>query len=86
MVVNCLTVAVLSFLCALSDERSGLFLLVIFKSLGQYVHELFTVFMFHMYNIYNIYNIYTSPCQSRLGTTDYALLVVAKATTALLDT
>jgi hypothetical protein len=39
--------------------------------------------MFHMYGTYNIY---TGPCQSRLGTADYALQVVAKATAALLDT
>jgi hypothetical protein len=56
---------------------------VIFHSLGQYVDELFKVFMFNMYDIYNIY---TSPCQSMLGTADYALQVVAKPTTALLDT
>jgi hypothetical protein len=39
-----------------------------------------------MSHMYGIYNIYTSLCQSRLGTADYALQVVAKATTALLDT
>jgi hypothetical protein len=33
--------------------------------------------MFHMSNMCNIY---TSPCQSRLGRADYALLIVAKAT------
>jgi hypothetical protein len=39
-----------------------------------------------MSHMLDIYNIYTSPCQSRLGTADHALQVVAKATTALLDT
>jgi hypothetical protein len=39
-----------------------------------------------MSHMLDIYNIYTTPCQSRLGTADYALQVVAKATTALLDT
>jgi hypothetical protein len=83
IVINCLTVAVLS--CrgpSLTGGRVCL-LSVIVQRLGQHVHELFTVFMSHMLDIYTIY---TSPCQSRLGTADHALQVVPKATTALLDT
>jgi hypothetical protein len=71
--VNSLTVTVLSYSGALSDERSKVFV-------NMYIYIYLTFSMFHMYSIYNIY---TSPCQSRLGTADYALQDVATATTAL---
>jgi hypothetical protein len=73
--VNCLTVTVLSYSGALSDERSGLsFVSHSLKSLSICTWN----FTFYVFNMRNICNVYTSPCQCRLGTADYALLIVDK--------
>jgi hypothetical protein len=73
---------VLSYSGALSDERSGLSFVIVY-SLCQYVHILFTFVMFDMCYIYNIHKAFVSPGSVRQI---MALQIVAKATTALLDT
>jgi hypothetical protein len=74
MFVICLTVTVLSSSGALSDQRSDLS----FVSHGQSCVSMYMDF----YNITCL----TGSCiysQSRFGTADYALLIVAQATTAM---
>jgi hypothetical protein len=80
IVVNCLTFAVLSCSCALSDERSGLYFVSHNPKTSSICTWIFTFYMLHMSNMSSIY---TSPCQSRHGRADYALQFVAKATAAL---
>jgi hypothetical protein len=67
---------------ALSSSKTSILTRATWRNIPEdtilHVHELVTFFM-----LCNIYNMSISPCQSRLGTADYALQGVAKATTAI---
>jgi hypothetical protein len=71
---------------ALSDERSGLsFVSQSFVLVNMYMY-IYTVYVLNIIEIVLNIQYVHSLCQSRLGTAYYALLLVAFATTAVLDT